>query len=155
MLDAGKGTAHQNVMPHSRFCSCPRCPETPERLGVRPAVAQRLFGAPALARRPPQPSAGRRLTAAERHDEARLARIGRTPVLERTAADFAFEDAFDLGEGYPAAVADAIAGLLAGVRAAERRAGRDLIPSFRVETARLRPSVADAVRLALRRGLER
>ena len=95
------------------------------------------------------------LSAIERRDLARLEAIGRTPVLDRTPADLAFEDAFEIGAGWPTAVADGIAGLLAGHRAAERRAGHPIPLRLSVDTASLDTNTAAVVRRALRRGVER
>jgi hypothetical protein len=82
------------------------------------------------------PPAIRRRTPAERSDEARLTAIGRVPVLYRTPADLAFEDAVSLGETYPETAADTLAGFLAGVRIAERRTGRDGLLADAIRAAR-------------------
>ena len=94
------------------------------------------------------------LSAIERRDLARLEAIGRTPVLERTPADLAFEDAFEIGAGWPTAVADAIAGLLAGHRSAERQAGRPILLSLSVDTAELDTNTAAVVRRTLQSGVQ-
>ena len=94
------------------------------------------------------------LSAIERRDLARLESIGRVPVLERTAADHAFEDAFEIGALRPCAIADAIAGLLAGHRAAERRAGHPIGLCLSVDMNGLDTKTAARVRRALQRGVQ-
>ena len=103
---------------------------------------------------PPAVRPGRalHLSAIERRDLARLEAIGRVPVLERTAGDHAFEDAFEIGALRPCAIADAIAGLLAGYRAAERRAGHPKGLCLSVDTASLDTTTAAQVRAAIVRG---
>lgn len=129
-------------MPNVSTPPTPKQGEPPH--GHRPAV----FPEPALSRRSLE------LTPQERHDRHRLASIGRTPVLERTTTDLAFEDAFEIGQSYPNDVVDAVAGLLAGMRAAERQAGREIADDLAGALRSLRPNVAAAIRDALRRGVE-
>ena len=125
------------------------------KIDVSPAPTQGATPAPAgIFPEPAIPRRSLRLSPAERQARARLERIGRTPVLERSDADLAFEEGYQLGEALPGAVADAIEGLLAGVRAAERRSGREILMALRVETRGLQPRTAAAVRDALRRGVE-
>ena len=76
------------------------------------------------------------------------------PVLDRTAADHNFEDCFEIGALRPSAIADAIAGLLAGHRAAERRAGHPIALCLSVDTAELDTKAAAVVRQALVRGVQ-
>ena len=96
-----------------------------------------------------RPGRALHLSAAERQDLARLEAIGHVPVLERTAGDHAFEDAFEIGTLRPSAIGDAIAGLLAGHRAAERRAGHPIGLCPSVDTASLDTKTAASVRAAI------
>ena len=93
------------------------------------------------------------LSAIERRDLARLEAIGRVPVLERTDADHNFEDGFEIGALRPRAIADAIAGLLAGYRSAERRAGHPIGLCLSVDLNGLDTTTAASVRAAIVRGV--
>ena len=92
------------------------------------------------------------LSAIERRDLARLEAIGRVPVLERTDADHNFEDCFEIGALRPLGLADAIDGLLAGYRSAERQAGHPLGLCLSVDMNGLDTTTAASVRAAIVRG---
>lgn len=120
----------------------------PRATGATRRTLSGFFDPPALRR-------GRalHLSAIERRDLARLGAIGRTPVLDRTAADLAFEDAFEIGALRPTAIGDAIEGLFAGLRDAERRAGYPSDICLSVDTSDLSPTTAASVRAAIVRGV--
>ncbi|MGB3544946.1 hypothetical protein [Rubrivirga sp.] len=113
-----------------------------------------FFAAPALRldRAGYRPDRSLSLSPPERRDLARLDAIGRTPVLDRTPDDHAFEDAFEIASGWPSAVGAAIEGLLAGHRAAERRAGHPIALCLSVDSSELDTETAADVRAAIVRG---